>query len=104
MKKLIKITERDITNIVKKIIREMEEKEPNKGEISDEELKKMWEKKSNKITMASLMQKSDLGDASDASDRSLFRKKLFKEKNEDGSVHKFTNKEKHAIINVLKSL
>jgi len=41
MKKLIKITERDITNIVNRIIKEMEDKEPNKGKMSDEELKKM---------------------------------------------------------------
>ena len=51
--------------------------------------------------MAGVMQAAGLGDASDATDRSLFRKKVLQEKNEDGSVYEFNEDEKDAIITVL---
>ena len=50
-----------------------------------------------------VMQAAGLGDADSATDRSLFSKKVRKEKNEEGGVYQFNEKELASIIKVLNN-
>lgn len=56
----------------------------------------------NKIfTKARVMQAAGLGDAEDATDRSLFGKKLNKEKNKEGGKYSFDREEQAKIRKVI---
>lgn len=87
MKRLIKITERDITNIVNRIIKEMEDKEPNKGKMSDEELKKML-KASAKRYMSSPKFKENVAELQAKIENELNKKKNLKENDSNVNIQK----------------
>jgi hypothetical protein len=55
------------------------------------------------LTQAGVMQAAGLGDADNATDRSLFSKKLRKEKNDDGGVYKFNDEELADISKVVNN-
>ena len=109
-------------NIIKELLRETfvqnidearkvkpkdtDKKEENKKSRKEKKeyafIKKAFRRKRGKtVTMAGVMQAAGLGDASDATDRSLFRKKVFQEKNEDGSTYQFDDDERDSVITIL---
>jgi hypothetical protein len=55
------------------------------------------------LTQAGVMQAAGLGDADNATDRSLFSKKLRKSKNDDGGMYKFNNSEISDISKVVNN-
>ena len=55
------------------------------------------------LTQAGVMQASGLGNADDASDRSLFSKKVRKAKNDDGGIYKFNDEELGDISKVVNN-
>jgi hypothetical protein len=55
------------------------------------------------LTQAGVMQAAGLGNANDASDRSLFSKKVRKAKNDDGGIYKFNDEELGDISKVVNN-
>jgi hypothetical protein len=55
------------------------------------------------LTQAGVMQAAGLGDADNATDRSLFSKKLRKSKNDDGGMYKFNSSEISDISKVVNN-
>jgi hypothetical protein len=103
-------------HIIKSILREFveaksinEAKKKKKKKKSVDKTDKDYASLQNKLidseilTQAGVMQAAGLGDADNATDRSLFSKKLRKSKNDDGGIYKFNSSEISDISKVVNN-
>lgn len=87
-----------------KILTEKKEKK-NKTDKIDKDYASIQNKliDSPILTQAGVMQASGIGDADNATDRSLFSKKLRKVKNDEGGLYKFNDDELSRISKVVNN-
>jgi hypothetical protein len=87
-----------------KILTEKKEKK-NKTDKIDKDYASIQNKliDSPILTQAGVMQASGIGDADNATDRSLFSKKLRKVKNDEGGLYKFNDDELSSISKVVNN-
>lgn len=94
-------------DFIKKALREslnekVEAQSKEQSDTYDTDYKEVQDKLLNGVLKASqIMEKSGLGKADDATARSLFMKKLKREKNSEGSVYKFDANELKAIKHIV---
>lgn len=96
---------------IKKILREfveskfLTEKTEKKKDKTDKDYASIQNKliDSEILTQAGVMQAAGLGDADNATDRSIFSKKLRKVKNDEGGIYKFNDKELSSVTKVVNN-
>lgn len=96
-------------DFIKKKLRESlnekaEAQSKEKNDTYDTDYKEVQNKLLNGVLKASqIMAKAGLGKADNATDRSLFGKKLHQAKNDDGSVYRFSAEELKALKHILSN-
>lgn len=102
---------KEIKNILREglmgFVKENEPKKDNEG-TPKRDYEKEYADVQNKLdgTMlkqSQVMSAAGLGDPNDATDRSLFSKKVRREKNDDGSFYLFSDEELASVIKVLNN-
>lgn len=105
LQKKLALQDDPIKEFNEKVVSEEEDEE--EGE-SEEEISPKYKKvqdilKNDLFNHAAIIDRmSDWGDKSSATDRSLFRKRLHREKGEDGGIHEFSDDELSEIMSILR--
>ena len=85
-------------------VKEEEQGEPKKNPNHDKDYAFVQNKLNGTMLKASqVMASAGLGNPDDATDRSLFSKKLRKEKNDEGGLYQFSDKELSAVVKVINN-
>lgn len=102
-------------NVIKEILRESltpqlkeEDKEPTSDKKDDKKFEKDYSEVQSKLQNTMLKQSqvmlaAGMGDPKNATDRSLFSKKVRKDKNDEGGLYMFDEKELASVIKVLNN-
>lgn len=84
------------------------EKEGEKTQKKNKTFEKDYQEVQRKLDgtilkMSSVMQAAGLGSKDDATARSLFRKKVFREKNDEGGTYQFNDDELASVVKVINN-
>jgi len=84
--------------------KEQKQSKDDKGESFEKNYQEIQRKLDGTLLKASqVMAAAGLGDPTNATDRSLFSKKVRKEKNDEGGLYQFDEKELASVIKVLNN-